>query len=257
MGGLAWSWGPFPGCAHPLSPARSPLLTVITLAGCSVAGIDPLGRDLSGYLEEKMSLEVSLGEDLMSSFISSGISAPKPSLLWARPSLALCGESEEAWMCRSRSRLGHLWLTCCRGRGTKAQAVSTPVEAFILSLGKDAPSRFSSASVIHSFSKGSLYTYCVLGSAVGAGTSLLTCVSRDGRYKSEANQSCWGGREGGWVCVWVVTPAVVRSTERQPPGRHLCDIKCAIWTVCGCSVQWDRPHSQHHATVPTSLPCSE
>lgn len=60
MGGAAWSWGPFPGCAHPL-PSPPTTVNIITLAGCSMAGADPRRGTLSSCLEKKMSLEVSLG----------------------------------------------------------------------------------------------------------------------------------------------------------------------------------------------------
>lgn len=142
-------------------------------------------------------------------------------------------------------------------RGTQGRLCPPPSQAFILSGEGMPPSRFSSASVIHSFSKGSLYTYCVPGSAVGAGTSLLTCVSRDGRYKS-TSKSIVLGAAGRRVGVRVGGHSCRGSGHGDSTqGRHLCDIKRAIWTVCRCSVQWDEIHSQHHATVPTSLPCSE
>lgn len=47
---------------------------------------------------------------------------------------------------------------------------------------------------------------------------LLACVSRGGRYKSTSKSIVLGAGGGGWVCMWVVTPATVLDMEAAVRG---------------------------------------
>lgn len=113
--------------------------------------------------------------------------------------------------------------------------MSTPSEASILS-GEGMPLPGSAFCFSHSFIQAPFCTPTVgwLCRKRGRPCSHVVVVMAVAQVKKQINRA--EGKEGG--CVGGHSCSVVLDTETAL-GRHLCDIKCAIWTVCRCSVQWD------------------
>ena len=155
----------------------------------------------------------------MSSFISSGVSAPKLSLLLGSPLPRLSVVSlRRPEVTGSRSRLGHLWLTCCRDGGPKAGCVHPrPRPSSCLGKGCPLPGSALLQSFIHSVKVLCTPTVC-RALLWGRGRPCSHGLVGTAGTSQQANQSCWGRRGGGWVCVWVVTPAVVLDTETALRG---------------------------------------